>query len=85
MPSYISAIYRWIHDNGETYLRVCFAGNIIKEHTELKLDTGIEQAVWLSETEIREHPSLRSPLVIKSIDDFLAGQKYPLSLIQDIE
>lgn len=83
-PLFISGIYRWIHDNGETYLRICFAGDAIKEHKELKLDTGIERAIWLTEKEVKEHASLRSPLVLKSIEDFLAGHKYPLSLIQDI-
>lgn len=85
VPLYVSGIYRWIHDNGETYLRVCFAGDVIKEHTELELDTGIERAIWLTEDEVKEQQHLRSPLVGKSIDDFLAGQKYPLSLIQDID
>ena len=84
-PKYISGIYRWIHDNGETYLRVCFVGEVIKEHKELKLDTGIEQAIWLSEEEIRIHTSLRSPLVLKSIEDYLTGTQYPLNLIQDIK
>lgn len=83
-PSYISGIYRWIHDNGETYLRVCFVGEAIQEHAELSLDTGIERAIWLTETEIRNHANLRSPLVLRSIEDYLSGQKYPLSLIQDI-
>ena len=83
-PSYISGIYRWIHTNGETYLRLCFVGEAIKEHKELKLDTGIERAIWLSEKELREHNNLRSPLVLKTIEDYLSGNKYPLSLIQDI-
>lgn len=83
-PAYISGIYRWLHDNGETYLRMCFVGDVTKEHTELNLDKGIERTIWLTEQEAREHPSLRSPLVIKSIEDFLSGNNYPLSLIQDI-
>ena len=84
-PSYITGIYRWIHDNGETYVRVCFAGDVIKEHTELKLDTGIERAIWLTEDEVKIHARLRSVLVNKSIEDFMAGQNYPLGLIQDID
>ena len=83
-PSYISGIYRWVHENGETYLRICFVGDAIEEHAELKLDTGIEQVIWLTEDEIKNHARLRSPLVIKSIEDYLSGQNYPLSLIQDI-
>jgi ADP-ribose pyrophosphatase YjhB (NUDIX family) len=84
MPSYISGIYRWIHDNGETYLRICFVGDVIKEHTELNLDSDIDRVLWLTTKEIREGENLRSPLVKKSIDDYLDGKKYPLSLIQDI-
>lgn len=83
-PSYISGIYRWIHDNGETYLRMCFVGEVVKEHKDKQFDFGIERALWLTENEIREHTHLRSPLVIQSIEDFLNGNKYPLSLIKDI-
>jgi len=83
-PEYISGLYRWIHDNGETYLRICFVGEIIKEHPELKLDTGIERAIWLTKEEVLEHKNIRSPLVIESIKDYLDGKKYPISLIKDI-
>ena len=84
-PAYISGIYRWIHDNGETYLRICFVGETIQERTELDLDTGIERIIWLTEKEIRRQQNVRSPLVIKSIEDYLAGKEFPLSLIQDIQ
>jgi ADP-ribose pyrophosphatase YjhB (NUDIX family) len=83
-PKYISGIYRWIHDNGETYLRVCLVGDVLKEHTDKQLDDGIERTVWLTEKEIRKLENLRSPLVMKSIEDFLNGNKFPLTLIQDI-
>ena len=84
-PLYISGIYRWIHENGETYLRICFVGEVIKEHTELKLDKGICNAIWLSENEVRKQMNLRSPLVIKSIEDYLTGHSFPLDLIQNIK
>ncbi len=83
-PDYISGIYRWVHDNGDTYLRICYVGKVSHEHPERMLDSGIEQAIWLSEDEIRQHPALRSPLVLKCMDDYLAGSQYPLSLIQDM-
>lgn len=84
-PSYISGIYHWKHGgNGETYLRTCFVGEVINEHTDKEYDTEIERAIWLSEKEVREHQCLRSPLVLKSIDDYLKGQKFPLSLIQHL-
>lgn len=84
IPKYISGIYHWVHDNGETYLRICFVGEAIKENTQLKLDTGINRTLWLTEKELRTKENLRSPLVIKSIEDYLSGSNYPLSLIQEI-
>jgi len=73
-----------MHGNGETYLRICFVGKVIKEHSELNLDTGIERAIWLTKEEVLEHKNIRSPLVIESIKDYVNGKKYPISLIQDI-
>lgn len=84
IPEYISGIYRWIHDNGETYLRICFVGEAIEEDLCLELDRGIERTIWLSEKELRAQKNLRSPLVMKSIEDYLAGNNHPLSLIQDM-
>ncbi|MCW8899274.1 MAG: NUDIX hydrolase [Gammaproteobacteria bacterium] len=83
-PKYISGIYRWKHDNGDTYLRVCFVGEVINEYKDKKLDDGIERTTWLTEEEIRQCTNLRSPLVIKSIEDYLDGKEFPLFLIQDI-
>lgn len=84
-PSYISGIYRWLNNNGETYLRFCFVGDVTTEHKDRKLDAGIERAVWLSEQQIKDKKNLRSSLVLKSIEDYIRGNKYPLNLIQDIK
>lgn len=83
IPKYISGIFQWKHNN-DTYLRFCFVGDIVKEHKNLELDSGILRTLWLTETELRKSENLRSPLVIKSIEDYLAGNKFPLSLIQNI-
>jgi hypothetical protein len=41
--------------------------------------------MWMSVEEIRNQAdSLRSPMVIRSIDDYLSGVAYPLSLLADI-
>ena len=83
-PKHISGIYQWMHNNGETYLRICFVGDVTNEHTELNLDTAIENTVWLTQKEVVAHSRLRSPLVLKSIEDYLSGTNYPLNLIHNI-
>lgn len=65
-----------------TYVRFAFTGEVGAADAGRPLDAGILRALWLTADEIRarltEH---RSPLVMKCIDDYLAGQRYPLSLV----
>jgi 8-oxo-dGTP pyrophosphatase MutT (NUDIX family) len=86
-PEAIVGVYRWRHPyKGITYLRVTFTGRGLSHDIGRSLDTGIETALWMSLEELRAQPQmLRSPLVIKSIEDYLAGTRYPLSVLADIE
>jgi len=46
------------------------------------LDVGIVRTLWLSADEIRACPERhRSPLVLQCLEDYLAGQRYPLDLV----
>ena len=65
-----------------TYLRLTFCGELGDEVVGQPLDDGIVRTVWLSADEIRACvASHRSPLVLTCLEDYLAGQRYPLSLI----
>ncbi|MBK1871864.1 MULTISPECIES: NUDIX hydrolase [Marinobacter] len=69
--------------NGVTYYRFCFIGKARKQVTD-ELDTGIIAAHWLSLEDIRQlGDKLRSPLVIKSIEDYRKGRCFPLDVIAD--
>jgi hypothetical protein len=47
-----------------------------------KLDTGIVRAVWMDMDEIRASSERhRSPLVVRCIEDYLAGRRYALDLL----
>ncbi len=85
-PEYISGIYRW--DQPETkrcFIRVTFAGQCDNHQADRMLDDGIIQALWLTRDEISARAEkLRSPMVLRCIDDYLAGKRYPLELITDI-
>ena len=67
--------------NQETYHRACFICTPIAKVSD-KLDKDISEAVWLNKKEILNQ-KLRSPLVKKCLEDYLAGTIYPLSLICD--
>ena len=67
--------------NGVCYHRYCFRANAI-EQTDNALDKDIIAAHWLSYEEIvAKGDRLRSPLVLKCIDDALARPPAPLDLI----
>jgi 8-oxo-dGTP pyrophosphatase MutT (NUDIX family) len=86
-PEAVIGVYRWRHPVKRiTYLRVTFAGSGLSHDSDRALDEGIEDTLWLSVGEIRRQSEmLRSPLVMKSIEDYLAGARYPLSVLADIE
>ena len=83
-PEFLVGVYLWAHPNGQiSYLRVCFGGSVHDYEPDSPLDEGIERAVWLSRNELQaESKRLRSPLVLAVIDDYLAGERYPLSLLK---
>ena len=66
-----------------TYLRFAFAGQVDAHHAERALDTGIVRALWMTADELRACPERhRSPLLLRGLDDYLAGQRFALSLVQ---
>ena len=68
--------------NGVTYYRTTFFGRPLSHDAQRPLDTGIERALWLTPAEMQaEAERLRSPLVAKAVEHYLAGHRYPLSLI----
>lgn len=86
-PQWLLGIYRW-HSllNDTTYLRFAFSGTVVCHDPDRKLDEGIVRAAWFNTNEIYELIHLhRSPLVIKCIEDHLAGKHYPLEILTHYE
>lgn len=78
--------------NKETYIRFSFVGEAIRALNHATLDDGIICAQWLSKDELiaatRQYvsnetpsPALRSPLVLRDIEQFERGEIFPLSLL----
>jgi 8-oxo-dGTP pyrophosphatase MutT (NUDIX family) len=65
-----------------TYLRFAFAGQLGTHHGWRVLDEGIVRTVWMTPEEIRAtRDRHRSPLLLRCLDDYLAGQRFALSLV----
>ncbi len=82
-PAALLGIYQYRQrDSDVTYLRFAFTGEVTAQQEGRALDHGIVRAVWLTPDEIRASAGRhRSPLVMRCIEDYLAGQRYPLKLL----
>lgn len=68
--------------SGTTYNRTAFYAEAVNECLDRSYDKGIERAVWMSYEEITANKDkMRSDRVIKTIDQYLSGHRYPLELI----
>ena len=62
---------------------MCFAGRALAQRENHQLDEGIIAPVWLSRDELIEQQALwRSPMVLRCIDDYLAGERFSLELLK---
>ncbi|HEX6550061.1 MAG TPA: NUDIX hydrolase [Gammaproteobacteria bacterium] len=82
-PDRLTGIYLWKNRRLDTtFLRVTFFGHCIRHHPERPLDRGIIGPKWLTRDELESgQHALRSPMVMRCIDDYLAGCRYPLELL----
>lgn len=86
-PEFLIGVYRWHSTSSDTtYLRFAFGGKILAHHPERALDKGIVRAVWMTLDEIRATQARhRSPLILRCVEDYIAGKRYPLDLITHYE
>jgi len=85
-PTALVGIYRWdAPDNGATFVRFAYAATPIAAVPGRQLDEGIVDALWVRYDEIvARRDEHRSPLVLRCIDDYRAGLRWPLDLVQDV-
>ena len=65
-----------------TYLRFAYCGELGAHIEGQPLDEGIVRTVWLTADEIRASVDRhRSPLLLRCMEDYLAGRRYPLDMV----
>ena len=88
-PEALVGIYLWKKEDSdnkkddadETFLRFAYCGQCSDFQPDLELDVGIVSALWLTKTQLEEKAEkLRSPLVMRCIEDYLSGKRYPLDM-----
>ena len=85
VPQALTGLYLWRSSSERTFLRVAFAGNVGDRFNGAPLDRAIIRTAWISREQLREREAeLRSPLVLRCIDDYLRGARYPLELLNHV-
>jgi phosphatase NudJ len=79
---YISRFQRSTTGEDITYLRFAFTGEVGEQVSGRALDHGIVRTLWMTADELRATADRhRSPLVLRCLEDYLAGVRYPLSAV----
>lgn len=86
-PEWLTGIYHWQHPvTRGIYLRHCFCGQLIRQDPDRQLDNAILRTHWLSLDELQQQADkLRSSMVLACIEDYLAGQRFPLKLYRELD
>jgi 8-oxo-dGTP pyrophosphatase MutT (NUDIX family) len=85
-PEALLGVYQWQRPQQDiTYMRFAFIGQVGVHRPQQALDAGIIRSIWLSRDELWARREIhRSPQVMRCVDDYLAGQRFPLNVIRHL-
>jgi len=85
-PSALLGLYLWRSPRGHSTLRIAFVGSVDRFESQRRLDPPVLRTHWLTRTELAGRAErLRTPLVLRCIDDYLAGQRLPLASLTSMQ
>jgi 8-oxo-dGTP pyrophosphatase MutT (NUDIX family) len=80
---YLSRFVRPATGEDVTYLRFAYTGTVGEPIEGWALDDGIVRTLWMTLPELRgSRERHRSPLVLRCIEDAVAGVRHPLGVVQ---
>lgn len=86
-PRALLGVYLWRRPTARRpTLRFAFIGEVSGHDAALRLDRGIVRTHWLSQEELKEREArLRSPLVLRCVEDYLAGTQRALDSVAQLD
>lgn len=83
-PLAIIGIYTYPRPGTDiVYMRCCYHSRALHQEAGRALDQPVERVCWYTREELLERRAMhRSPLVMRCIEDYLAGRRFPLDLVQ---
>jgi 8-oxo-dGTP pyrophosphatase MutT (NUDIX family) len=86
-PLALIGTYLWRSPtSGVTTMRFAFSGKVDDHDARRRLDHGIVRTHWLSRGDLlQREPRLRSPLVLRCVEDYLLGKHQPLESVASLD
>ena len=79
---YLARMRREPQGEDVTYVRLAYSGRVGPPEPGRALDAGIVRTLWMSPEEVRaSRAHHRSPLVLRCLEDHLAGRRLPLQAV----
>jgi len=84
IPKFLVGIYQYVDlYNHETYIRFSFCGELGDHEPDRALEPQINSVAWLTKGELFRS-RLKSPIVLRSVNDYLNGYRNPIDIISFI-
>lgn len=84
-PEALLGLYQWRSPRGHSTLRVAFSGSVREFDAARLLDPPVIATHWLTREELLARDSaLRTPLVLRCIDDYRRGLRLPLEALASV-
>jgi 8-oxo-dGTP pyrophosphatase MutT (NUDIX family) len=82
-PDALVGTYLWRNpSDGRSFLRFAFCGRVDDHQPDQPLDRGIVRTLWTSHEQLlAQSQRLRSPLVLRCLQDYLLGKRQPLDAV----
>lgn len=77
-------LYRLRTQEHKTYIRYTFCGKASDRDPAHTLDTDIIATHWMSLADLETCENLRSDLILKSVNDYIEGTRYPLEILREL-
>jgi 8-oxo-dGTP pyrophosphatase MutT (NUDIX family) len=79
-------VYLWIHPQSrQQFLRIVYVADLLSENHSRMLDNGIYAVHWYSIADlVHRKRDLRSPIVMRCVEDYSSGHRQPDSLLADM-
>jgi len=81
-PEALVGTYLYRSPEGRSFLRFAFCGTVDDHRAQQPLDSGILRALWMTHEQMLAQSSrLRSPLVLRCLQDYLLGRRQALDTV----